>query len=72
MKDLWNGRFDSDEEIDLRIWQVIKSFQEIQEGKGIRFVGYDTDDGVSRNQGRTGAQEGSECYQKSNAVFSCC
>ena len=69
MKNLWNGRFDSDEEIDLRIWQVIKSFQEVREGKGICFVGYDTDDGVGRNQGRTGAQEGANAIRKAMQSF---
>ena len=47
MKELWNGRFDSNEDIDLRLWQVIKGFsKESVDKRGICFVGYDTDDGV--------------------------
>ena len=69
MKDLWNGRFDSNEEVDLRIWQGIKPFQESEEGTGVCFVGYDTDDGVGRNQGRTGAQEGSNAIRKAMQSF---
>lgn len=34
MKDLWNGRLDSYEEIDLRLWQVIKEIKEAQEPGG--------------------------------------
>ena len=69
MKDLWNGRFDSDEEVDLRLWQVIKEFDENAKGNGICFVGYNTDDGVERNQGRTGAKDGSNAIRKAMQSF---
>lgn len=69
MKKLWNGRYDSDEEIDLRFWQIIKPFEEATQGKGVCFVGYDTDDGVVRNQGREGAKEGSNAIRKAMQSF---
>lgn len=69
MKDLWNGRFDSDEEVDLRLWQVIKEFDENAKGNGICFVGYNTDDGVERNQGRIGAKDGSNAIRKAMQSF---
>lgn len=65
MNKLWNGRFDSDESVDLRLWQVIKDFSaDITAEKGVCFVGYDTDDGVMRNQGRVGAAQGSNAIRK--------
>lgn len=69
MKDLWNGRFDSNEEVDLRLWQVIKGFDENTKGDGICFVGYNTDDGVERNQGRVGAKDGSNAIRKAMQSF---
>lgn len=69
MKDLWNGRFDSNEKIDLRLWQIIKPFDEADNKKGVCFVGYDTDDGVGRNQGRIGAQDGSDAIRKAMQSF---
>lgn len=55
MKDLWNGRLDSYEEIDLRLWQVIKEIKEAQEPGGICFIGYNTDEGVVRNHWKKGS-----------------
>lgn len=69
MKELWNGRFDSNEEVDLRLWQVIKEFDSSLKGEGICFVGYDTDDGVERNQGRVGAKDGSNAIRKAIQSF---
>ncbi|WP_300328553.1 formimidoylglutamase [Fusobacterium sp.] len=69
MKELWNGRFDSNEEVDLRLWQVIKEFDSSFKGEGICFVGYDTDDGVERNQGRVGAKDGSNAIRKAIQSF---
>lgn len=70
MKDLWNGRFDSDEEVDLRLWQIVKEFSEAKENEfGVCFVGYNTDDGVVRNQGRKGAEEGSNAIRKAMQSF---
>lgn len=69
MKDLWNGRLDSYEEIDLRLWQVIQEIKEAQEAGGICFVGYDTDDGVVRNLGRKGAEGGSNAIRKAIQSF---
>lgn len=69
MKDLWNGRFDSDEDIDLRIWQIVKSFENIEEGFGVCFIGYDTDDGIRRNQGRIGAEKGPNAIRKAIQSF---
>ena len=69
MKDLWNGRLDSYEEIDLRFWQVVQEIKEAQEAGGICFVGYDTDDGVVRNLGRKGAESGSNAIRKAIQSF---
>ena len=69
MKDLWNGRLDSYEEIDLRLWQVIKEIKEAQEPGGICFIGYNTDEGVVRNLGRKGAEGGSNAIRKAIQSF---
>lgn len=69
MEDLWNGRLDSYEEIDLRLWQVIKEIKEAQESGGVCFVGYDTDEGVVRNLGRKGAEGGSNAIRKAIQSF---
>lgn len=70
MRSMWNGRYDSDEEIDLRLWQIVKEFSKIEETKwGVCFVGYNTDDGVVRNQGREGAKEGSDAIRKAIQSF---
>lgn len=69
MKDLWHGRFDSNEEIDLRIWQIVKPFDNVSKEYGICFVGYDTDDGIKRNQGRIGAEKGSNAIRKAMQSF---
>ena len=69
MKDLWHGRFDSNEDIDLRIWQIVKPFDDVSKEYGICFVGYDTDDGIKRNQGRIGAEKGSNAIRKAMQSF---
>ena len=69
MKDLWHGRFDSNEDIDLRIWQIVKPFDDVSKEYGICFVGYDTDDGIKRNQGRIGAEKGSNAIRKAIQTF---
>lgn len=72
MKNLWNGRLDSFEEIDLRFWQVIKGIEEYREEKNKKvfcFIGYDTDTGVVRNLGRGGAKEGPNAIRKAMQSF---
>ena len=69
MKDLCHGRFDSNEDIDLRIWQIVKPFDDVSKEYGICFVGYDTDDGIKRNQGRIGAEKGSNAIRKAIQSF---
>ena len=65
MSKFWNGRFDSDEQVDLRWWQVMKDFSaDIKAEQGVCFVGYNTDDGVARNQGRIGAAQGANAIRK--------
>lgn len=66
MNKLWNGRYDSDQSADLRFWQIIEDFaaQPVFNGKGSCFIGYDTDDGVVRNQGRPGAAQGSNAIRR--------
>ncbi|MEE0138059.1 formimidoylglutamase [Fusobacterium ulcerans] len=70
MKDLWHGRFDSNADIDWRIWQIVKPFDDVSKEYGICFVGYDTDDGIKRNQGRIGAEKGSNAIRKAIQSFS--
>ncbi|MGF6907726.1 formimidoylglutamase [Fusobacterium sp. PH5-44] len=64
---LWNGRFDGAEEIDLRLWQVVKLYEKNYtiNGKGVCFIGYDTDDGIKRNKGRLGSEDGSNAIRAS-------
>ena len=61
---MWNGRFDSDDVDDLRLWQIIKEFNENESQNGIVFTGYNTDDGIIRNLGRKGAVDGSNAIRK--------
>lgn len=63
MEQLWKGRFDGDGAADLRLWQVVKDFDPSLKSSGICFVGYNTDDGVKRNLGRTGAKDGSNAIR---------
>lgn len=63
MEQLWKGRFDGDDAVDLRLWQVVKDFDPVLKSNGVCFVGYNTDDGVKRNLGRTGAKDGSNAIR---------
>lgn len=72
MKNLWNGRLDSFEKIDLRFWQVIKDINahiEDSNKKSFCFIGYDTDNGVIKNLGRGGAKEGPNAIRKAMQSF---
>ncbi|MGL6064008.1 MAG: formimidoylglutamase [Fusobacteriaceae bacterium] len=69
MERYWKGRFDSNEDLDLRIWQTIKNIKEYKNGRAVAFIGYDTDDGVARNQGRVGARLGSNAIRKAMQSF---
>ncbi|MGL4687409.1 MAG: formimidoylglutamase [Fusobacteriaceae bacterium] len=69
MERYWKGRFDSNEDLDLRIWQTIKNIKEYKNGRAVAFIGYDTDDGVARNQGRLGARLGSNAIRKAMQSF---
>ena len=64
MKKLWNGKIDSFEEDDLKLWQVVKDISEVQEKGGVCFVGYDTKDGILRDEGVAGAAEGADAIRK--------
>lgn len=64
MKKLWNGKIDSFEEADLKLWQVVKDISEAQEKGGVCFVGYDTEDGILRDEGVVGAVEGADAIRK--------
>lgn len=64
MKKLWNGKIDSFEEDDLKLWQVVKDISEVQEKGGVCFVGYDTEDGILRDEGVAGASEGANAIRK--------
>lgn len=64
MKKLWNGKIDSFEEDDLKLWQVVKDISEVQEKGGVCFVGYDTEDGILRDEGVAGAAEGADAIRK--------
>lgn len=69
MNTLWNGRFDSNDEIDLRLWQIVKDANNMKKNSGYCFVGYDTDDGVKRNLGRSGAEGGPNSIRKAMQSF---
>lgn len=69
MERYWKGRFDSNDASDLRIWQNIKNIKEYESGRAVAFIGYDTDDGVGRNQGRVGARLGSNAIRKAMQSF---
>lgn len=72
MEKLWSGRLDSFDEVDLRFWQVVKDISEYEEKKGVKafcFVGYDTDIGVVRNQGRAGTKNGPNAIRKAMQSF---
>ena len=69
MKDLWNGRYDGDEEEDLRLWQIVKEVKEYDGEGGICVIGYDTDEGVVRNKGRKGSEFGSNAIRKAIQSF---
>ena len=64
MKKLWNGKIDSFKEDDLKLWQVVKDISEVQEKGGVCFVGYDTEDGILRDEGVAGAAEGADAIRK--------
>ena len=64
MKKLWNGKIDSFEEDDLKLWQVVKDISEVQEKGGVCFVGYDTEDGILRDEGVAWAAEGADAIRK--------
>lgn len=64
MRKLWNGKIDSFEEDDLKLWQVVKDISEAQEKGGVCFVGYDTEDGILRDEGVVGAAEGADAIRK--------
>lgn len=64
MRKLWNGKIDSFEEDDLKLWQVVKDISEAQEKGGVCFVGYDTEDGILRDEGVVGASEGANAIRK--------
>ena len=64
MRKLWNGKIDSFEEDDLKLWQVVKDISEVQEKGGVCFVGYDTEDGILRDEGVAGAAEGADAIRK--------
>ena len=64
MRKLWNGKIDSFEEDDLKLWQVVKDISEVQENGGVCFVGYDTEDGILRDEGVVGAAEGADAIRK--------
>lgn len=78
-KEVWNGRFDSDNNFDAFRWhQWIKS---IDLGKnnlakyngklGFAFIGYCSDEGIKRNKGRTGAAKGPDSIRKELANLPC-
>lgn len=71
----WNGRIDGDEEDVLRIHQVIKvmSLEELEKEphnlKKVVFVAFGSDEGVIRNLGRAGANNGWKHVKKMLAGF---
>lgn len=64
MTKLWNGKIDSFEEDDLKLWQTVKDIKDAQEKGGVCFVGYDSEDGILRDEGIAGASEGANAIRK--------
>ena len=63
---LWIGRIDQEEEPELALrWhQKVKPFDPGVSTSGIALVGFASDEGVRRNQGRPGAAEGPEALRQ--------
>jgi len=60
----WKGRIDGSSKDHLRWHQVIEGLDMEKTGlKGFAFLGFECDEGVRRNHGRTGAKEGPEFIQ---------
>ncbi|MCG8699106.1 MAG: arginase family protein, partial [Bacteroidales bacterium] len=75
-KTLWSGRIDAhDAENGYRWHHVIEcidlSAKEIAKSKGVAFLGFCSDEGVKRNQGRQGAKNGPGIVRKSMANLAC-
>lgn len=77
-KSLWPGRTESDSDRDtMQIHQVVEfidlekeKLPELKDDqKGIAFLSFDVDEGVRRNNGRTGAAKGPEILRKSVSSF---
>jgi len=71
-KNIWNGRIDDyDSENGYRWHQVINyinlSDKNITKNNGVAFLGFCSDEGIKRNQGREGAKNGPEMIRKSMA-----
>lgn len=69
----WKGRVDSNNDVDqFRYHQVVRctNINELEEKSGLVLVGFSSDEGVKRNQGRTGAAEGPAAFRK--AISSLC
>lgn len=64
---VWNGRYDGDGDDDLRLWQVVDSVTHIPTAVGgtpsYGLVGFQSDEGVHRNHGRTGASQAPDCIR---------
>jgi len=69
--DLWSGRIDSEDgELGKRWHQEIKDLAyPYEEKSGIAFLGFESDEGVRRNQGRVGAKIGADELKKSMGNF---
>lgn len=78
-KEIWTGRIDSDDNFDAFRWhQWIKNIDlrnnnlTKYNGKlGFAFIGYCCDEGIRRNNGRTGAEKGPDYIRKELANLPC-
>ncbi|MDA3902188.1 MAG: formimidoylglutamase [Desulfuromusa sp.] len=63
--DLWTGRIDADpDQTSLRWHQCISPFIEKCQEPGIALLGVASDEGVKRNQGRSGAADGPDAIRR--------
>jgi len=72
--DIWTGRVDPSGAVNTYYWhQVVqcKSLDEISPAKdnSVVFLGYQSDEGVRRNQGRVGAKDGPDAMRSAMSKF---
>ncbi len=65
---IWTGRYDGDDALHRRLFQVVNSDREISPGDFV-LHGFAVDEGVRRNKGRTGAKAAPDVIRRNMANF---